>query len=55
MNRMDRAVYGTNFWISAPDKLVTLHKCIHVEQLERIPSPVGAQDSQPVLYCFAFR
>ena len=34
---MDHAVYGTNFWISAPDKLVTSAKCICVERLEGIP------------------
>ena len=28
INRMDRAVYGTNFWISAPESSRPLHKII---------------------------
>jgi hypothetical protein len=35
---MDRAVYGTLFWITAPEKLVTLHKIIRalgIHQLVR--------------------
>ena len=30
---MDRAMYGTVFWISALEKLVTLHKIIRVERV----------------------
>jgi hypothetical protein len=40
INRMDRAMYGTLFWISAPEKLATLHKIIRVEQVEGIPQLV---------------
>ena len=38
---MDRAMdYGTVFWISAPEKLATLHRIIHVD----------AQDNKSVVY-----
>jgi hypothetical protein len=36
INRMDRAVYGTVFWISAPEKLATLHKIIRVEGVHQL-------------------
>jgi hypothetical protein len=53
INRMGRAVYGTVFWISAPEKLATLYKIIRVEgQLVRktvnrfcIPSPSDSSDN----------
>jgi hypothetical protein len=33
---MNRAIYGTLFWISAPDKLATLHKFIRVEGINQL-------------------
>jgi hypothetical protein len=33
---MNRAIYGTVFWISAPEKLATLHKIIRVEDINQL-------------------
>jgi hypothetical protein len=37
INRMDRAMYGTAFWISAPEISRPLHKILHVERVEGTP------------------
>ena len=33
---MDRAIYGTLFWISAPEKFAPLHNITRVEKVEGI-------------------